>query len=125
MRKFLFLPHCLRNASCCKATVGETGYTCQMCGGCKIQTILQKAEGKGFSAFIVPGGSLVKKIFSQQNISNEDLVIGVACDTELQDLKSNFIGKKYFAERKIAIKLDRDGCINTDIDLEKIFKYFT
>lgn len=123
MRKFLFLPHCLRHATDCIATFDENGYICQLCDKCKVSSICQKADEYGFKVLIVPGGSLVKKLFKTLKIKNDDIVIGVACDAELKDFKKNFLsflGAKPDGG-KSAVKLTVDGCINTDLNLDELF----
>ncbi|HAR62939.1 MAG: hypothetical protein DKM50_04080 [Candidatus Margulisiibacteriota bacterium] len=123
MRKFLFLPHCLRNVGVCKALLDEEGYKCVRCGQCKITEITEDALTQGFIVYIVPGASMVKKIFSTLSVTDEDLIIGVACEAELKDLRKNFISNKFNPKNKIAVVLDKDGCVNTDISLSKISKH--
>lgn len=120
MRKYLFLPHCLRNSKKCIASIHEEGYSCASCGACKIGLIVEAAAKAGVEVFVAPGGSLVKKIFESRKITDEDIVYGVACETELRELKENFIKSKFKKSRKIPVKLLKDGCINTDVDVEAL-----
>jgi hypothetical protein len=113
---FVFLPQCLRNSKTCKATLGEEGWICAKCSGyrkCKVYKIKKKAEEKGHRVFICPGGSMVMKIIKKHK---PKAVIGVACIKEIT---------MAFDEIKVpgcGIELSRDGCINTDVDLSKVFE---
>jgi len=58
----LLLPQCLR-AKDCPAELGKYGYECQQCGRCSIAKIIQLTKDLGYKGtFILPGGSLAKKI---------------------------------------------------------------
>ncbi len=113
---FVFLPQCLRNSKTCKATLGEEGWKCMKCSGhrkCKVYQIKKKAEEKGHRVFVCPGGSMVIKIIKKHR---PKAVIGVACIKEIS---------MAFDEIKVpgcGIELSRDGCINTDVDLSKVFE---
>ena len=122
MRKFLFIPHCMRKAPGCPAELDESGNKCVSCGACSIKDIVEEASKRDFKIYIVPGGSLVKKVFADEKITGDDLVIGIACDTELKDMKKNFIKNRFKKSNVVSIKLDKDGCINTGIDLSKVIE---
>ncbi|MCK5282257.1 MAG: DUF116 domain-containing protein [Nanoarchaeota archaeon] len=114
--KIIFLPHCLRNTDC-KAKLTDHGYQLLNCGKCEICRFKKKAEEKGYKVFIVPGASMIKKILKEYK--NPELVIGVACDTELKE------GLALMKKQKIntkGLKLLKDGCVNTEVDFEKLYK---
>ena len=116
MTKVIFLPHCLRVKGC-KAELTAQGYKCVSCGSCGIAEFLKEAESKGYKVFIVPGGSMIKKIL--KDIPNPEKVIGVACDVELKE------GHELMKKMKIksdSLKLSKDGCVNTEVDFEKLKK---
>jgi len=112
--KIIFLPQCLR-APKCKAEMTENGYKCVKCGSfreCKVYAIKAKAESMGYKIFINPGGSMVFKIIKKLR---PKAVLGVACMKELvmaaEELKIPGQG----------VELLRNGCFNTDVDVEKVF----
>jgi len=114
--KIVFLPHCLRKADKCKAKIDDEGYDCNKCkvSECKINQIKKYAAKKGYKVFVVPGGSMVLNIINKYKPKG---VIGVACKKELilalENL--NIPGQ--------SIELSKSGCINTDVDVEKVKKY--
>lgn len=108
----VFLPHCLRKTNACKAKLGEDGYACVGCSkDCKVNQIKQVAEGIGYSTFIVPGGSMVAKIIGKYR---PKAVFGVACLKELN------ISAEEIPIPTQSVELSKDGCVNTDVDLEKV-----
>ena len=110
--KIVFLPQCLRKASRCKARLGEDGYECVACSkDCKASEIKRLGEAAGYRVFIVPGGSMVAKIVAKYK---PRAYAGVACMKELvmaaEELKIPARG----------IELSKDGCVETDVDMEKV-----
>ena len=110
----LLLPQCLRNVEKCKATMGDNGWECKHCGQCAISEIKKEAEKLGYKVYIVPGGSMIARIIKANGIKG---VVGVACNFELAE------GMEMMATTKIwsqGVTLDKDGCVNTAVDIEKI-----
>jgi hypothetical protein len=115
-QRVLFISHCLRNISVCKAEIGENGYTCKRCGGCDIDRIIGEAEKLGYMIFIVPGGSMVFKIAEKVK---PKACFGIACHFELEEA----ISKLTRAGIPIrAVPLSKTGCINTKVDVERVIK---
>jgi len=110
--KLVFLPQCLRKSSRCKAKLGEEGYECVACSkDCKASEIKRLGEAAGYNVFIVPGGSMVSKIAGKYN---PRAVVGIAC---MKELVMALDGVKVPTH---AIELLKDGCVDTDVDLEKV-----
>jgi hypothetical protein len=110
--KIVFLPQCLRNGTKCKAKIGEDGYECVGCSkDCKASEIKKLGEASGYKVFIVPGGSMVEKIVIKYQ---PKAVIGVACMKELVMALEGLNVPTH------AIELTRDGCVETDVDIEKV-----
>lgn len=115
-RIFVFLPQCLRNSKTCEAKLTEDGWECAKCGGhrtCKVFLIKEKAESLGYRVFIAPGGSMVGKIVKKYK---PGAVIGIACIKEIS---------MAFDELSLpgcAVQLSRDGCVDTDVDLRRVFE---
>jgi hypothetical protein len=108
--RVLLLPQCLR-APDCAAELKEYGYECQRCGKCTITRIIDQAEKLGYKhVYIIPGGSIVKKIFAEEK---PKACLGVACLKEL--MLGSFICEKLGIIGQ-GVALLRDGCINTCVD---------
>lgn len=113
--KIVFLPQCLRRAGC-KASLDEEGYHCVKCSAeCKVSAIKAKAESLGYMVFVCPGGSMVSKIILKYR---PRAVLGVACIKEIimsgEDAEQIRIPYQ-------AVELLRNGCVNTDVDVEHVF----
>jgi len=113
-KKILFLPQCLRNSKNCKARLGEFGYKCIECCNCKASQIKKKAEALGYRVFIVPGGSMVGKIVKKLR---PDAVVGVACMKELA------MALDELNMPTQSVELSRDGCVDTDVELETVMSF--
>lgn len=109
--RVLMLPQCLR-AKDCPAELGKYGYECQECGRCAIKTIMQTCKKLGYKGvFILPGGSLAKKILLELKPKAS---LGVACAKEL--VLGSFLCEKMGVIGQ-GVALLKDGCINTVVDL--------
>jgi hypothetical protein len=108
----LFLPHCTRNAKTCKAIQGEEGHKCKNCGACDIDKAVKIAKKLGYKKiFIVPGGSVIKKILEKHK---PRAAIGVSCFNEAI---LAFEMAKYSKIIPQAVLLLKDGCKDTKINL--------
>ena len=112
--RVLFIPQCLR-AQGCQAKIGKYGYECLQCGKCSVKKILQLTKDLGYKgAFILPGGSLAKKIFKELKPKAS---LGIACAKEL-------VLGSYLCEKMGVIgqglELIKDGCINTIVDFSSL-----
>ena len=108
--RILLLPQCLR-ARDCPAELKEYGYECQECGKCRIEEVVQEAKRLGYkNVFILPGGSIVKKILTREK---PNACLGVACLKEL--MLGSFICEKFGIAGQ-GIALLKDGCVNTKVD---------
>jgi hypothetical protein len=115
-RKIVFVPHCLRPSKGCVGSVGKFGYECDGCGKtsvCKAFRIKHRAESLGYRSFIVPGGSMVINIAEKLR---PRAVFGIGCMKELMIAVENL---KMPGQ---AVELRKDGCVNTDVDMKKVFK---
>ncbi len=110
--RILFLPHCSRNSKKCKATLDEEGYHCKHCGNCDLGKAEKFALDLGYKkVFIVPGGTMVKKMLEKYNPKAS---VGVCCFNEallaFDMLKATPIIPQ-------VVLLLRDGCKDTIINL--------
>jgi hypothetical protein len=110
--RIIFLPHCARNSKNCKATQTDDGYVCKHCGACNINEAIKIAKKHGYQKiFIVPGGSMLKKIIEKEK---PKAAIGVSCFNEaLMGIEA----AKQLGVIPQAVLLLRDGCKDTMINL--------
>ncbi len=108
--RILLLPQCLRSKDC-PAELGDYGYECQECGRCSIKQILHRTKDLGYKGtFILPGGSIAKKILLEMKPKAS---LGVACSKEL--VIGSFLCEKLGIIGQ-GVVLIKDGCINTLVD---------
>lgn len=116
-RRIILLPQCLRNSKKCAAAEKGPYFECADCGNCKVAKIISKAEELGYKAiYILKGGRIIPEIFKRDK---PEAVAGVACFYE------GFLGMKICGEFKIPavfFPLSRDGCSDTDIDLDSFLE---
>jgi len=118
-KKVLLLPHCARKFmdNRCKARFDKSipSYICAHCSeDCLISYATKLAQKKGYDVCIIPGGSCVEKILSNNNY---DGVLGVACTEELR-LGGMFLEKVGIAGQ--ALPLLKNGCANTKFNLKSL-----
>ncbi|MFH1229745.1 MAG: DUF116 domain-containing protein [Candidatus Aenigmatarchaeota archaeon] len=113
-KKIVFIPQCLRKSDTCKARVGKNGYECTKCSNtCKARKVKDVSESLGYRTYIVPGGSMIQKIIINEK---PQAVMGVAC---IKELVMAFDGIKIPVQ---GVKLLKEGCINTDVDMDEFGK---
>jgi len=114
--RLLLLPQCLRHATKCPAKITKNGIQCLKCGLCDVKKIMEKAEQLKYSVSIVPGGT-----FSARRIKElkPKAVVGVGCLFELEEGLNSCAKHKIPA---IGVELETTGCINTKLDLKKLFE---
>ncbi len=107
--RILFLPQCLRSRDC-PAELTDYGYECQECGSCRIEKVIREAKRLGYkNVFILPGGSVVKKILVKEK---PHACLGVACLKEL--MLGSFACEKFGIAGQ-GVPLLKDGCVNTEV----------
>jgi geranylgeranyl pyrophosphate synthase len=111
-RRVLMLPQCLRIKSDCPAVMDELGLLCEQCGQCPTGDIQEEAEDLGYVVLVAEGTTVVTKLLEQGKV---DAVIGISC---LSVLERAFPHMATHAIPGIAIPLVRDGCENTQVDLD-------
>lgn len=109
----LFMPHCLRSTHC-PAPLTPEGIKCLNCGRCGIGIIKEEAESLGYKVFISPGSSLIKRMVKKYR---PHAVLGVGCSMEVKE------GTAKMASYGLPVQgvtLDRDGCVDTRVDVTKL-----
>lgn len=108
----LFLPHCSRNSKTCIASSDDEGLHCQHCGGCDVTKAVKLAEELGYTQiFMVPGGSMVKKMLDKYK---PKAAIGVSCFHEA--IMAFELTKQVNVIPQVVL-LIKDGCKDTQINL--------
>ncbi len=115
-QRILFLPHCLRVAEKCKGKYTDEGLLCRHCQKeCRVHLITTEAEKLGYKCFVVPGGAMVFNIAKKYKPKG---VVAVACFNELKEGAARSSGD-YKVPFQL-IPLLKDGCVNTDVDVETV-----
>lgn len=117
--KVLFVPHCCRKYMDwqCKADFYPelSSYSCNHCSSdCCAHQATELGQAKGYTVFILPGGSCIRKIFDRMKC---DAVSGIACPEEIK------LGLTVAESRGMAVRgipLTRNGCANTQFNLESL-----
>jgi hypothetical protein len=111
-KRVLFLPHCARHSQKCIATSNGEGLECKHCGNCNISDAKNMAEKLGYKkVFIVPGGSMVKKLLVKYRPKAS---VGVCCFDEAQ-LAFDMLKRTSIIPQ--VVLLLRDGCKDTMINI--------
>jgi uncharacterized protein len=118
--RVVFVPHCMRSIEKCKAKEMGSYYICAECGACKIGSISRKTKELGYKAlYILKGGKAVKKLTAELK---PKAVLGVACYFE------GVMGMEESEKHGLIVQfapLLKDGCVDTDVDLDEVFKVLT
>lgn len=115
-RRLLLLPQCLRNDNQCQGVFDELGLICSGCQGCRIDSILNKAEKLGYTTLVAEGTTVAIGLVEEGTI---DAVIGVSC---MSVLHRSFGPVTRAAVAGIGIPLLGDGCSNTTVDYNWLFE---
>lgn len=115
-RRILVLPQCLRSEKCPAKIRSDVGILCVKCGACVIARIKEFAENLGYKVFVVPGSTFVKRIVSMYKPL---AALGVACHRDLNAVMSSLSRKGIITQ---GVRLSKDGCINTRVEVERVFK---
>lgn len=110
-RKLFLLPQCLKNSTRCQAQTDELGLFCEQCGSCHIAGLTNDAEDVGMMSIVAEGSPVVRSMIEH---NAADGIIGVSC---LNSLKKAFPLMVNNAVPGVAIPLDKDGCVDTTVDV--------
>jgi hypothetical protein len=114
--RILLLPQCLRKRDCPAILDSMKGFKCKNCGRCGVGDLISFCDERNIRVFIVPGGSFVKKVIK---LSKPKAIIGVGCHIELREAS---LVLDYLKIPGRGINLEKDGCIETKVNYEKIKK---
>ncbi|MDD2523541.1 MAG: DUF116 domain-containing protein [Endomicrobiia bacterium] len=115
--RVIFVPHCMRNTKMCKAKDEGSYYTCMQCNECKIAEIFSLSKELGYKKFyIMKGGKAIHNILKHEK---PKAIIGIACFFEGAQAIKMTDKEKILVQ---FIPLLKDGCCDTDVDLEEAKK---
>ena len=109
--RLLLAPTCLR-ALDCPASSTRRGIQCRACGQCKVGEIKADAEPLGYRFYVLTGSSFIPQIVADER---PEAALLVACPYECNKVMMALGGLATYA-----VPLDRDGCVNTDVTLERV-----
>ena len=109
-RRILLLPKCLSKHGECKGEFDEYGLLCHRCGLCTIPSLQDHADRLGSLSIVAEGFTQVIELMENNVV---DAVIGVSC---LSSLEKAFPLLVSHAVPGLAIVLNNDGCMNTNVD---------
>ena len=117
-KRVVFAPHCMRNISVCTAAEKDSHYICKECGGCKLKDISIFVKKLGYEGlYVLKGGRAIKKIIEERQ---PKAMVGIAClyegDQAFKILEGYDVAVQF-------VPLTKDGCANTDADLEEVEKF--
>jgi hypothetical protein len=123
-RRMLLLPHCLRPAQGCPGRMTPQGLDCGDCRDamCKIAPLRRAAEEAGYGTIcIAPGGRLAVRRVAE---ARPDAILAVACAKELADGVAAVQALDWPGTPPpiLQIPLLRDGCVETDLDIDAAIK---
>jgi len=110
-RRILMLPKCVQSSKRCKAESDALGLLCEGCGNCAVGGIQDEAEALGYVVLVAEGTTAVSALLAR---GEADTIIGVSCLPALEKL---FRPQTAHAIPGLAIPLLRDGCVDTEVDL--------
>lgn len=121
-QRLLLMPHCLRPPQGCPGKTTREGLDCTGCTrtDCKIGPIREAALNAGYMGVVIaPGGRLAVRRVAELRPA---AIVAVACDKELEEGAAAVKALGWEGETPpiVQIPLLRDGCVNTDIDLDVV-----
>jgi geranylgeranyl pyrophosphate synthase len=113
-RRLLLLPHCLSDRDACAGKYDSVGLHCGGCGSCAIDALKREAEELGYLVIVAEGtSSVLAKILEDE----ADAILGVAC---LDSLEKSFERVVELGVPHMALPLLKDGCIDTEAEIDQI-----
>ncbi|MGL4942013.1 MAG: polyprenyl synthetase family protein [Thermoguttaceae bacterium] len=109
-RRILLLPHCLRDANECPATMNADGLLCQECGRCSLGAFKSRAESLGYRVLVAEGTPIVSRWIVS---GKADAILGVGC---LKSLERAFDKLAFAGIPAMAVPLLTATCKQTTAD---------
>ena len=118
-RRLFLLPHCLSDRAACAGTYDSIGLHCAGCGSCEIHALKTQAEQLGYAVIVAEGtSSVLHKVLD----GDVDAIFGVAC---LDSLEKSFQHLVDLGVAHMAVPLLKDGCLDTEVEIDQIHALLT
>jgi hypothetical protein len=114
----IFLPQCLRSSRC-PAHLTPEGLKCQSCGQCSIGQMHLLLEEMGYSVFIVPGSSFIKRMVKKYR---PGAIIGVGC---LSEVKEGIDMADKMGLVAMGVVTAKEGCVETLVNWADVYEMAT
>ena len=114
----IFLPQCLRSSRC-PAHLTPEGLKCQSCGQCSIGQMHLLLEEMGYSVFIVPGSSFIKRMVKKYR---PGAIIGVGC---LSEVKEGIDMADKMGLVAMGVVTAKEGCVETLVNWDDVYEMAT
>ena len=111
----VFLPQCLRSASC-PADLTPEGLRCKRCRRCTVGEAMDMLEGLGYRVFIVPGSSFIKRMVKKYR---PRALIGVGC---LAEVKEGLEMADRLGLVCLGVVTLKEGCVETLVDWSSLYE---
>lgn len=111
--RVLLAPACLRHIEC-RAPTGRQGILCTQCGLCKLGKVQTEGVRLGYRVFILTGSAYIPRLLAEER---PGAALLVACPHECNKVMMA-LGRL----ATVAVFLDRDGCVNTDVSLDAVIR---
>ncbi len=111
----IFLPQCLRNATC-PADLTPEGIRCKRCRRCTVGEAMDVLEGLGYRIFIVPGSSFIKRMVRKYR---PRALIGVGC---LAEVKEGLEMADKLGLVGLGVVTMKEGCVETLVDWTSLYE---
>ncbi len=110
----IFLPQCLRSASC-PAHLTPEGLACVGCGRCDLGHAIPNMQMLGYRVFIIPGSTFIKRMVQKYH---PKAIIGVGC---LMEVKEGLEMCNRIGLIGMGVVTMKDGCVETIINWHDLF----
>ena len=114
-KRVVFLPHCLRSSNC-PARLTPDGIKCLSCGKCQLGKVVPILENAGYTTFIIPGSTFIKRMVKKYKPEG---MIGVGCMIEVKEGLE--LGRKISLTTMGVVNIT-DGCLETTMDTETLLE---
>jgi hypothetical protein len=114
-KRAVFLPQCLRSASC-PGNLTPEGIWCQNCGLCTTGEAINELLRMGYRVFIVPGSSFIKRMVKKYRPGG---IIGVGC---ILEVKEGLDLCDQLGIPGMGVVTLKDGCVETVVNWNEVFE---
>jgi hypothetical protein len=111
----VFMPQCLRSSKC-PAHLTPEGLKCRNCGQCTVGEARSLLEKMGYTIFIVPGSSFIKRMVKKYH---PKAIIGIGC---LSEVKEGIDMADKMGLVAMGVVTMKEGCVETLVNWADIYE---